>query len=159
MKHEYADLCQVLDMLNWGNVVKYLPRFNVTQNSVSAPKNAVLGGPTAVAFTHFILLLPAVRKWKSGSEDNRSISLEEAETLGSKTYISGFNCYIIGGRGKKTQSQIGGCSLMVLSDNRLMKAALGSPQVERTCGSGHPPTATALRGATALLLHVQLLQD
>lgn len=45
MKHEYTDLCQVLDMLNWGKVVKYLPRFNVTQNSVSAPKNAVLGGP------------------------------------------------------------------------------------------------------------------
>lgn len=92
MKHEYADLCQVLDMLNWGKVVKYLPRFNVTQNSVSAPKNAVLRGPTAVAFTRFILLLPAVRKWKSGSEDNRNISLREAEALGSETYISGFNC-------------------------------------------------------------------
>lgn len=102
MKHEYADLCQVLDMLNWGKVVKYLPRFNVTQNSVSAPKNAALGGPTAVAFTRFIFLLPAVRKWKSGSEDKRNISLGGAETLGSKTSLSGFNCYIIRGRGEKS---------------------------------------------------------
>lgn len=64
MKHEYTDLCQVLDMLNSGKVVKYLPRLNVTQNSVSAPRKMLYSGGegTAVAFTHYSRLLPAVRK-------------------------------------------------------------------------------------------------
>lgn len=71
-----------------------------------------------MAITCSILLLPEARKLKSGSEDNRNISLQEAETLGSKTSVSGFNWYIIRGREKKTQPHIGGCNLMALSDKR-----------------------------------------
>lgn len=65
MKHEYTDLCQVLDMLNSGKVVKYLPRLNVTQNSVSAPRKMLYSGGRALLW---LSLITAAFSQQSGNE-------------------------------------------------------------------------------------------
>lgn len=65
MKHEYTDLCQVLDMLYWGKVVKYLPRLNVTQNSVSAPQKMLYSGGRALLWLSLII---AFFSQQSGNE-------------------------------------------------------------------------------------------
>lgn len=65
MKHEYTDLCQILDMLNWGKVVKYLPRLNVIQNSVSAPQKMLYSGGRAPLWLSLII---AFFSQQSGNE-------------------------------------------------------------------------------------------
>lgn len=98
MKHEYTDLCQVLDMLNWDKVVKYLPRLNVTLNSVSAPQKMLYsgGGGTAVAFTHYSLLLSAVRKWKSSPGNNQNIPYKELRPLAANPIYLGLMLHNLG---------------------------------------------------------------
>lgn len=150
MKHEYTDLCQVLDMLNSGKVVKYLPRLNVTQNSVSAPWKMLYsaGGGHRCGFHSLQPSSPSSQEMKKRFRKQPKYYLQEAEALGSKPYIYGPNCYIIQGRAEQTrwQGEVGSSQV---------STGLSSP-VPHSHSPALAPRAAgeSPKGSTSLLHHL-----